>query len=206
LILGFVALFVFVESIRGFLGAEAISYNQAIPVAFIGLIVNLVSIKLLHGGHDHAEVDGHGHEHDHNMKAAYAHVVVDAMTSVLAIVALLAGKYLGWSWMDPLVGLIGAVIIAQWAWALIKNAMTMLLDRLPSPSLLQDIKEKVEGDGDSQVADLHLWNIAPGRIAAIISVVSHQQRFADDYKARLADLNLSHITIELNLCQSPHPA
>jgi cation diffusion facilitator family transporter len=200
LILAFVALFVFADSIRAFFGAEAISYNQAIPVAFIGLIVNLVSIKLLHVDHDHGDGDGHGHEHDHNMKAAYAHVIVDAMTSFLAILSLLAGKYLHWTWMDPLVGIIGAIIIAQWAWALIRNAMSMLLDRQPSSALMKEIAAKIESDGDSQVADLHLWNIAPGRIAAIVSVVTHQQRVTDDYKYRLKDMGLAHITVELNHC------
>lgn len=204
LILAFVALFVLGDSVRAFFVAEEIAYNQAIAVAFIGLIVNLVSIKLLHVGHRHGDGEGHahshGHEHDHNLKAAYAHVVVDAMTSVLAIVALLAGKYLNWVWMDPLVGIIGAVIIAQWAWALLRNAMKMLLDRQPSASLLKDISTRIAGDGDSQVADLHVWNIAPGRVAAIISVVTHEKRVTDDYKYRLKDLGLSHITIELNHC------
>ena len=200
LILAFVALFVFGDSLRALFGAEQISYNQAIPVAFIGLIVNLLSIRLLHVGHGHSHDDGHGHEHDHNMKAAYAHVVVDAMTSVLAIFALLAGKYLHWTIMDPLVGIIGAIIIAQWAYALIRNAMQMLLDRQPSAEMMQNIKSKIENDGDSQIADLHLWNVAPGRLAAIVSVITHEQRQADEYKLRLSGLGLSHVTVELNHC------
>ena len=200
LILAFVALFVFGDSMRALFGAEQISYNQAIPVACIGLCVNLLSIRLLHVGGEHSHGDGHGHEHDHNMKAAYAHVVVDAMTSVLAILALLAGKYLHWTIMDPLVGIIGAVIIAQWAYALIKNAMQMLLDRQPSSEMLKDIKTKIENDDDSQISDLHLWNVAPGRIAAIVSVITHEKRQADEYKLRLSGLGLSHVTIELNHC------
>ena len=102
--------------------------------------------------------------------------------------------------MDPLVGIIGAVIIAQWALALLKNAVQMLLDRQPANSLLQDIKTKIESDGDSQISDLHVWTIAPGRLAAIVSVVSHQQRQADEYKLRLRGLDLSHVTVELNHC------
>ena len=200
LILAFVALFVFAGSMRGLFGAEQVSYNQAIPVAFIGLCVNLLSIRLLHVGGGHSHDDGHGHEHDHNMKAAYAHVVVDAMTSVLAILALLAGKYLHWTIMDPLVGIIGAIIIAQWAFALIKTALQMLLDRQPSQKLMADIRNKIESDGDSQISDLHLWNVAPGRLAAIVSVVTHEQRQADEYKLRLRDLGLSHVTVELNHC------
>lgn len=200
LILAFVALFVFGQSISGFISPEIISYNQAIPVAFVALCVNLLSIKLLHVGGEHSHEDGHGHEHDHNMKAAFAHVVVDAMTSVLAIIALLAGKYWHWIWMDPLVGIIGAIIIAQWAWALLKNAMQMLLDRQPANNLLQEIQTKIESDGDSQISDLHLWNIAPGRLAAIVSVVAHENRQADEYKLRLKGLGLAHITVELNHC------
>ena len=200
LILALVAIFVFGDSMRALFGAEPVSHNQAIPVAFVGLIVNLLSIRLLHVGSGHSHDDGHGHEHDHNMKAAYAHVVVDAMTSVLAILALLAGKYLHWTIMDPLVGIIGAIIIAQWSIALLKNAMQMLLDRQPSKELLGQIRSKVEGDGDSQVADLHVWHVAPGRTAAIVSVICHQQRSADDYKLRLSGLGLAHVTIELNHC------
>ncbi len=200
LILAFVALFVFGQSIWGFISPEVIAYNQAIPVAIVALCVNLLSIKLLHVGGEHNHEDGHGHEHDHNMKAAFAHVVVDAMTSVLAIAALVAGKYWQWTWLDPLVGIIGAVIIAQWAYALLKNAMQMLLDIQPANTLMADIKSRIENDGDSQIADLHLWQVAPGRNAAIISVISHVQRQPDDYKMRLSGLGLSHITVELNHC------
>ncbi|MEO6610469.1 MAG: CDF family Co(II)/Ni(II) efflux transporter DmeF [Aestuariivirga sp.] len=200
LILAFVALFVLVDSVWSMFGAETISYNQAIPVAFIGLAVNLLSIKLLHVGHSHDDGDNHGHERDHNMKAAFAHVVVDAMTSVLAILALLGGKYLNWTLLDPLVGVIGAVIIAQWAWALLKTAMQMLLDRQPSQELLKDIRERIQKDGDSEVSDLHVWQIAPGRNAAIVSIVTHEQRQTAEFKDRLMGLGLAHVTVELNQC------
>jgi cation diffusion facilitator family transporter len=201
LILAFVALFVLIDSGRALFGAEAISYDQAIPVAFIGLIVNLLSIKLLHVGGDHGHGDGHGHEHDHNMKAAYAHVVVDAMTSVLAILALLAGKYLHWTLMDPLVGIIGSIIIAQWAYALLRNAMQMLLDRQPDKELVQNIKSKIESDGDSSISDLHVWQVAPGRNAAIVSILNHKNVSVDDYRMRLAVYNLAHLSIEVNTCE-----
>jgi cation diffusion facilitator family transporter len=200
LILAFVALFILVDSLWSMFGAGAISYNQAIPVAFIGLAVNLLSIKLLHVGHGHDESDGHGHEHDHNMKAAFAHVVVDAMTSVLAILALLGGKYLNWTLLDPLVGVIGAVVIAQWSWALLKTAMQMLLDRQPSQELLKEIRQRIQKDGDSEVSDLHVWQIAPGRNAAIVSIVTHEQRQTAEFKDRLAGLGLAHVTVELNQC------
>ena len=200
LILAFVAIFVFAESVRSLFGAEAISYDQAIPVAFVGLVVNLLSIKLLHVGHDHSESDGHGHEHDHNMKAAYAHVIVDAMTSLLAILALLGGKYLHWTILDPLVGIIGAAIIAQWAWGLLKTAMQMLLDRQPSQELLENIKQRIEKDGESEVTDLHLWQVAPGRTAAIVSIVTHGKQQTAEYKSRIQDLGLAHVTVELHHC------
>jgi Co/Zn/Cd efflux system component len=102
--------------------------------------------------------------------------------------------------MDPLVGIVGAIIIAQWAFALIKNALEMLLDRQPSSGLLKEINDRVTADGDSQIADLHLWHVAPGRLAAIVSIVTHDQRHIDEYKNRLANLGLSHVTIELNHC------
>jgi cation diffusion facilitator family transporter len=200
LLLAFVALFVLVDSAWALFGADQISYDQALPVAFFGLFVNLLSIRLLHVGSGHSHGDGHGHEHDHNLKAAYAHVVVDAMTSVLAILALLAGKYLHWWFLDPIVGVIGAIIIAQWAFALIKNALKMLLDRQPSSSLLNEINDKIESDGDSQTADLHLWHVAPGRLSAIVSIVTHEHRQVEEYKSRLGSLGLSHVTIELNHC------
>lgn len=200
LILAFVALFVLVDSVWSMFGAETISYNQAIPVAFVGLAVNLLSIKLLHVGHSHDDHDGHGHQHDYNMKAAFAHVVVDAMTSVLAILALLGGKYLNWTLLDPLVGVIGAVIIAQWSWALLKSAMKMLLDQQPSPELLKDIRQRIEKDGDSEVSDLHVWQVAPGRNAAIVSIITHEERQTAEFKSRLGDLDLAHLTVELNQC------
>ena len=200
LLLAFVALFVLLDSVWSLFRAETISYDQALPVAFVGLVVNLLSIRLLHVGNGHSHGDGHGHEHDHNLKAAYAHVVVDAMTSVLAILALLAGKYLQWWFMDPIVGIIGAVIIAQWSFALIRNALEMLLDRQPSSAMLNEINDKITSDGDSQIADLHLWHVAPGRLAAIVSIVTHENRNVEEYKGRLGSLGLSHVTIELNHC------
>ena len=200
MLLAFVALFVLLDSVWSLFRAETISYDQALPVAFVGLVVNLLSIRLLHVGNGHSHGDGHGHEHDHNLKAAYAHVVVDAMTSVLAILALLAGKYLQWWFMDPIVGIIGAVIIAQWSFALIRNALEMLLDRQPSSAMLNEINDKITSDGDSQIADLHLWHVAPGRLAAIVSIVTHENRNVEEYKGRLGSLGLSHVTIELNHC------
>ena len=217
LFLAFVAVGVLVESVRSLYQPHAIDYNEALIVAVVGLLVNLASVKLLqhdHGhshGHDHdhnhAHADAHdrphthddAHEHDINRKAAYAHVVVDAMTSVFAIVALLLGKYMGWAMMDPIVGIVGAIIIGQWSYGLLKTAMGTLLDRQPE-TLLAPIRTAIEGDGDSEVADLHIWQVAPGKMAAILSIVTHTPRTIDEYKTRLHPFGLAHITVELNQC------
>ncbi|MFA6268044.1 MAG: CDF family Co(II)/Ni(II) efflux transporter DmeF [Pseudolabrys sp.] len=167
-----------------------------------------------HGQHPHAHDHDHDHDgahhhvrdrgraHDHNLKAAYAHVVVDAMTSVFAIVALLVGKYLGWTAVDPIVGIVGAFVIGQWAYNLIRNATHTLLDRQPSTEVLDEIRSRIQDDGDSRIADLHVWYVAPGRLSAIVSVVAGATRSADDYRARLDDLDLAHLTIEFNQCTS----
>ena len=205
LILGFVALFVAGDSIWSLLHPGVIAFNEALIVAVVSLLVNLVSIRLLHMGeghdHDHGHEHAKGHEHDVNLKSAYAHVVVDAMTSVLAILALLGGKFMGWGFLDPLVGLVGAFIIAQWAYSLIQSSMKMLLDRSAGQEMREEIKALIEGDGDSKIADLHFWDIAPGRTAAIVSVVTHETTSVDAYKARLKKLDLAHVTIEVNTCE-----
>lgn len=210
LLLALVALIVFGDSIWTLANPKPIQYDQALLVAVIGFLVNAASIKLLHvGSHTHEHYDHphagdhqhHGHEHDHNLKAAYAHVVVDAMTSVFAIFALLVGKYFHWVWVDPVVGIVGAIIIAQWSYSLIKTSTHALLDRQPSEEVVNQIKTSIESDGDSQIADLHVWHVAPGRVSAIISVVSHELRTVEDYRRRLIHLDLAHLTIEFNRCE-----
>ena len=205
LILAFVALFVAGDSIWSLLHPGIIAFDEALIVAVVSLIVNLVSIRLLHVGGDHGHDHGHdhakGHEHEVNLKSAYAHVIVDAMTSVLAILALLGGKFLGWGFLDPLVGLVGAFIIAQWAYSLIRSSMQMLLDRSVGNEMREKIKTMIESDGDSKIADLHFWDIAPGRAAAIVSVVTHDAVTVDAYKTRLKDLDLAHVTVEVNNCE-----
>lgn len=196
--LSFVALWVLADSFWTFWHPKQIQFDQSLIVAAIGLAVNLLSVRLLHvgGGHGHS----HGHAHDMNRSAAHAHVIVDSMTSVFAILALLAGKYLAWIWLDPAVGVLGAVIIGQWSWALLRQAMPMLLDRIPEEGLVEKVRATLEGDGDTRVADLHLWQVAPGRKAAIISVVNHQGQGVENYRARLEDLGFDHLSIEVNRC------
>jgi cation diffusion facilitator family transporter len=204
-ILAFVAIFVAADSIWSLLHPGVIAFNEALIVAFVSLVVNLLSIRLLHvvegHGHDHGHEHAKGHAHDINLKSAYAHVVVDAMTSVLAILALLGGKFMGWGFLDPIVGLIGAFIIAQWSYSLIQGASKMLLDRSIGHEMREKIKSLIEDDGDSKIADLHFWDIAPGRAAAIVSVVTHHAVSVDSYKARLKKLDLAHVTVEVNICE-----
>lgn len=180
-----------------------IIFNQAILVAVIGLIVNGVSVFILGVKHDHHEHENHEHDHDHhhdqNLKSAYLHVVTDALTSVLAIVALLTAKYFGLVWMDPLMGIVGAILVARWSIGLLKSTSAILLDKQASQIIQNKIKLSIETDGESQVADLHVWSIGPNIHAAIISVLTNQDITSEDFKDRLpAELNLEHVSIEVN--------
>lgn len=205
LFLGAVAIMVLIESVAGVFNPKDIQYNEALVVAVIGLLVNIASVFLLQGGGHHHHDHDHAHDHDDhdiNRKAAYAHVIVDAMTSVFAIIALLAGKYFDLAVVDPIVGIVGAIIIGKWSLGLMKTAVSPLLDRQAAPELLTHIRERIESDGDSKIVDLHVWEVAPGSHAAIISLVADNPRSADEYKGRLSALSLAHITIERNQCES----
>jgi cation diffusion facilitator family transporter len=203
--LAVVALLMGVESLHRLVQPEQIHFDEAILVAVLGLAVNLISAWLLHGGqpHHHHDVQPghHHHHHDHNLRAAYLHVLADALTSLLAIVALSAGKFLGWTWMDALMGLVGAYLITRWGIGLLRETSAVLLDRGPSPDNVQAIREAIEADADNEIADLHVWRLGPGHFAAIISVVTHHPRDPEHYKALLADHpELSHVTVEVNRC------
>jgi cation diffusion facilitator family transporter len=211
--LAMIALLIGYESVERLLHPVHIAFNQAIPVACLGLGVNLLSAWLLrddhhhehahdhHDDHDHSHDDDHAHhDRDLNLRAAYVHVLADAAVSVLAISGLLAGRELGWVWMDPLMGIAGAIVIANWSWGLIRAAGGVLLDTRASESLADVITDRIEIDGD-RITDLHLWRIGPGHNAAIISLVTHSPRSASFYKARLSGLaSLSHITVEIETC------
>lgn len=176
-----------------------IIFNQAILVAVIGLIVNGISVFILGVKDDHHEHDDHDHHHDHNLKSAYLHVVTDALTSVLAIVALLTAKYFGFVWMDPLMGIVGAILVARWSIGLLKSTSAILLDKQASKTLQEKIKLQIESDGESQVADLHVWSIGPNIHASIISVLTNQEITSEEYKERLpTELGLEHVSIEVN--------
>ena len=209
--LAVVALVMLLESLHRLVNPEAIQFDQAIAVAVIGLLVNFVSALLLkddhhhhdhdhhHHDHDHHHHDhDHHHHHDHNLKAAYMHVLADAMTSVLAIAALLAGKYYGWNGLDPIMGIVGAVIITKWSIGLMKQTSPILLDHNIEENYLDKIKSKLETEND-KVTDLHVWRVSGNHYAAIISVVSNQPKTLSEYKSSLDDFDkLSHISIEIN--------
>jgi cation diffusion facilitator family transporter len=206
IVLGIIALGIGYESVLRLINPVVIQFREAIPIAALGICVNLASAWLLredhgddHPDHDHGH---HAHRHDSNFRAAYMHVVADALVSVLTIAGLSAAWAFGWTFMDPLVGLVGMVVIISWALTLIRTAGSVLLDTVPDPALARRIRERIENDGD-RVADLHLWQLGPGHAAVIASVVSDAPQAPSVYKERLAGLaGLSHVTIEVNPC--PH--
>lgn len=202
-----VALLMGVESINRLLSPESIRFNEAILVAVLGLVVNLVSAWLLHGGsaeHHHHAADHHGHHHhqDQNLRAAYLHVIADALTSVLAIVALFAGKYFGWIWMDAMMGMVGAVLITRWSMGLLKDTSSVLLDSVPSADIGRRIVDAIEKESDNRIVDLHIWQLAPGSYGVIISLVTHDPRDPEYYKELIRDIHsLGHVTIEVCGCE-----
>jgi cation diffusion facilitator family transporter len=212
--LAMIALLIGYESVERLIEPVAIAFNQAIPIAAVGLGVNLLSAYLLRDEHDHHHSHGHEHPHehegaahihaDHNLRAAFVHVMADAAVSVLVIVGLLAGRQFGWVWMDPLMGLIATVVILSWSWTLIRSAGAILLDACPDAGLARMIAARIEQKGD-RISDLHLWRVGPGHLAAVISVVSDDPRSPRQYKKRLAGLpGLSHVTIEVERCPGEH--
>jgi cation diffusion facilitator family transporter len=199
-ILAMIALLIAYESTLRMLEPVPIRFEEAIAVAALGLAVNLVSAWLLGGGHDHEHDGDDDHHHDHNLRSAYLHVLADATTSILAIMALLAAGFFGWIWMDPAVGIIGAGVIAVWSFGLIRSAGAVLLDMVPEPKLSSDVRRRLEVDGD-KVADLHLWRVGPGHTALIATIISDRPQSVPAYKARLAGLSgLSHVTVEIHAC------
>jgi cation diffusion facilitator family transporter len=196
IVLALIALLIAWESLLRLANPIQISFNQAIAVALIGLLVNMVSAWLLKDDHSHHH---HEHEsgHDHNLKAAYIHVLADALTSVFAIVALLLGRSYGWLWADPVMGVVGALVIARWSWGLIQDAGGVLLDAAPEgEEVKEEIKQALAESGD-EITDLHVWQVGPGHFAAIVSLASMAPKDSQIYKAMLSHIHaLSHITLE----------
>ncbi len=216
LILGMIAVQIAYESVLRLMNPVPIAYGEAIAVASLGLCVNLVSAYLLRGNHDHHHHghDHHDHDHDHdhhdhehraqdnNFRAAYVHVLADAATSILAIAALTVAMYTGWVRVDPLVGIVGSIVIASWAYTLIRDAGGVLLDVNYDTKLESRVRARLES-GDDRVTDLHLWQVGPGHCAAVISLISDKPQEPKTYKNRLRGLRgLSHVTIEVEHC--PH--
>ena len=214
-VLAVVALLMIIESIQRLFDPQVIHFNEAIAVALLGLTVNLVCAFLLHGvpGQDHTTSHGHdhnhshGHEHgqqhaDHNIRGAYLHVIADALTSVLAIVDLVFGKYFGWNWLDPVIGIVGALVITRWALGLLSDTSSILLDNNIDPGRKQEIKKVIEANADNRVSDIHVWKVGPVDYAAIISIVTHFPDNPSYYKKLLHDFHeLSHVTVEINVCE-----
>jgi len=205
IVLAVIAVMIGYESTTRLIAPVPIRFTEAIAVAVLGLGVNLVSAWLLSGGgdHDHHHHEHHDHHHhhahvDHNLRSAYLHVLADAMTSVLAILGLLAGMFYGWIWMDAVVGIIGAAVIASWSWSLLRSSGAVLLDARADDALAAEVRRRLERDGD-RVADLHLWRLGPGHMGLIVSIVSALPQQPESYKALLAGLpRLSHITVEVH--------
>ncbi len=199
--LAVVALIMAVESAERIVNPQKIYFDEAIIVAAIGLLINIVSAFLLQDYHYHEHDCEHHHHHDHNLKAAYFHVLADALTSVLAIVALLAGKMLGWQWLDPVMGIVGAIVITRWSYELLKESAPILLDKTAEESTKSEIIAKVEADSDNRISDLHLWKVGPDDYAVILSLVTHFPKPVKHYKELLKHIHdLSHITVEVNQC------
>ncbi len=195
------ALIMAVESFHRLINPIEIIFNQAIAVALLGLMVNGISVFIL-GTNDHAHDLGdhhQSHDHDHNLKSAYLHVLADALTSILAIFALLTAKYFGLIWMDPVMGMVGALLVARWSIGLLGSTSGVLLDRQAPSSLRHEIKERMEADDDTRVTDLHVWSIGPEIYSALISVTAHQPATPAEYKTRIpASLGLVHVAIEVH--------
>ena len=227
-LLGLVALWMGAESARRLISPVTIQFADALPIAVLGLVVNLACAVVLGFGHDdhshghehdhedhdhgldhrHEDEKHHGrpgaHAHDHNLRSAYLHVIADAFTSVLAIVALLAGNYLGWTKLDPLMGIVGAVVISRWALDLARGSAHQLLDAAVEPGRTERLRSALEAGGTSRVLDLHLWEIGPNRRACVVAVAEDEPREAGHYHRRIRAVeDVCHLTVEVHRGRLP---
>ncbi|MGZ9668817.1 CDF family Co(II)/Ni(II) efflux transporter DmeF [Pseudomonas sp. GNP014] len=204
MVLGLVSLGIAGESLFRLFEPTTVAFGEATVIAIVGLGVNILSAFLLmgHHGHDHGHQHDHSHahhhhHHDNNLRSAYVHVLADALTSVLAIAALLAGRYLGWVWLDPVMGIVGSIVIAKWAYNLMRDSAAVLLDTTDEP-VAAEIRELLETSDDVRISDLHVWQVGPQARAAIVSVVAAAGVTAEAIRERLAPVHeLSHLTVEL---------
>jgi len=203
-ILALIALFIGYESLLRLTDPVPIAFGQAIGVAVVGLVVNLASAWLLKDDHSHDHGHHHAHHdhshggHDNNLRSAYLHVLADALTSILAIVALALGSLYGWTWLDPMMGIVGALVIAHWSLGLVRSAGGVLLDYVPpGEDLPEEIRSAIE-TGDDRITDLHVWQVGPGHHAAIVSIATSRPLPLASYRAKLAHIHdLSHLTLEV---------
>jgi cation diffusion facilitator family transporter len=220
------ALWLIVDSIGALRTPRNIAYGEALGVAVLGLVVNLLCAWLLARGeghdqahahphaHPHSHADSHAgthvhvpgdadaHRHDHNFRAAYLHVIADAFTSVLAIVALAGGLWFGSRWLDPAVALVGALVIGRWAISVLLGSARALVDATEDPRLAARIRELIESDGDAKLADLHVWQVGASAWCAVVSIVADRPLTAADYRERLRPLDeLRHLTLEVHRCK-----
>lgn len=202
--LGVIALVMVLESGMRFFEPHPIQFNEAIGVAVVGLVINLISAWLLKDDHAHgySHHDDHEHHQDHNLHAAYIHVLADALTSILAIVALCAGKFLGWIWLDAVMGIFGAGVITKWSYGLLQDTGSILLDGAINKKIQLAVINAIEADADNRVADLHIWYLSQHHLAVIVSLVTHYPQPPQYYKDLLKHIpSLTHIAIEVNPCQ-----
>lgn len=202
--LGFAAVIMVVESITRLVQPQPIDFVASLPVAVVGLVVNLVSVLVLHS-HDDADHDDHHHNHDHNHRAALVHVIADSFTSALAIGALLAGRYWNMTWLDPVSGIVGGVIILKWGADLARHAASELLDVAASPCLEEDIRRALEAIDDVRVRDLHVWSIGGSARSCVVTLVSENPREPEEYRAELVRFGLAHLTVEVRRRRTAEP-
>ncbi|HEY1547830.1 MAG TPA: CDF family Co(II)/Ni(II) efflux transporter DmeF [Kofleriaceae bacterium] len=232
-LLALVAIWMAKEGIERLITHPAVNFGEAIPIAALGLVVNVVSAILLGHSHTYGDDHGHGHGHDHhdhdhdhdhdhhdhanpdeppkpgtldfNLRAAYVHIIADALTSILAIGALIAGKYAGLWFFDPAMGLVGGAVITWWAVGLCRQASRQLLDVVSSPTCERVVRDKLEAIDDVRIADLHVWDLGPGRRSCIVSIVTARPREVEEYRRAVLDgLDVAHLTIEVHRCELPH--
>ena len=214
-----VAVMMLVGSVERIVSPQAIRYQEAIVIAILGLVVNVVCALILgqahHHGHGHSHGHGHGHDHHHahhghhhhdlNLKSAYVHVIADAATSVLAIAALFGGWLFGWAWLDPLMGVVGAVLVAVWAKGLIADTAKVLLDREMDHPVVDEIREVVETGadaGETRIADLHVWRVGKQVYSCAMTVVTHDRSLTPDLVRQRLSVHeeVVHSTIEIHCC------
>ncbi len=213
------ALWMLVESAGRLVDPVVIRYGDALAVAVFGLAVNLLSAWMLgHGGYNHDHDDHHRHDghdhgdahhhhgHDHNLRAAYLHVLADALTSLLAIGALSLGMAFGWGFLDPLMGIAGGLLVAHWSWGLARDSAAVLMDAEDHGETARRVRSAIESDADNEVTDLHVWRVAPAGRACIVSLVTHQPRPVEHYRELVSDVpELLHLTVEVQHCRKCDP-